>query len=171
MIAEISMLDFQLEKLNGEDSIEPNFEEMTSEEIILWYLKRYTQYRNALLGNIPQENMVKVKAVQPLKPYASFPSDQASTIMDFNADDVIILLGVIDDDWLIGYLEEDKRQIIKIFPKKFVRLEFYYLPFPQRSYTITNWENFGSSKDYIRKDDPPFFHPNLIAFKSKDNVR
>jgi len=73
-------------------------------------------------------------------------------MLSLKKDDDIVILGIVNSDWLVGYKEskssdadnelfgyKKEQSELGIIPLSFLRLKYYNLPRPKRQYQILNW--------------------------------
>jgi len=145
-------------------------------EIANQYILEYIRIKKSILDKLPRDRRVRTKALSDCKPSENYTSEQAMIIHSFKKDTELIVMGKLNDEWLIGYIRDphnNEESDIRIFPSTSVRLLFTTFPRPLRPYEIKDWITFGIHSAFpLGKQDGNNFtvDPKGVAMRSLDIV-
>ncbi len=145
-------------------------------EIVNSYIFAYTNIKKAVLDKLPKDRRVRTKALLDLQPSDNYAAEEAMTVHSFKRDTELIVMGKLNDEWLIGYIRYPggkEESDVRIFPSTYVRLLYTSLPRPLRPYEIKDWITFGihySLPQEQNESDNFRVDPRGVAMKSLDVV-
>lgn len=105
----------------------------------------FNRIKKEKLFEVPNENMLKVKAIGDFDPQKLYRKEELETMLDFKKGAEICVIAAFTSDWLLGY--KDQQNEVRIFPLMHVKILHDQLPKVIRPYSIKLWNSLGGPGD------------------------